>query len=99
MTLDEFRRSLDDNTPPDGLSPALLGLWHQGRGAWEDAHETVQADEGSDAAWVHAHLHRVEGDEMNAGYWFRRAGKPHTRGDLDAEWAALAEALLAGGGR
>lgn len=96
MTLDEFRRSIDAGVPPDGLSPALLGLWHQGRGAWEAAHETVQADEGADAAWVHAHLHRVEGDEMNAGYWFRRAGQPHTKGDLDAEWVAIAEALLAG---
>lgn len=94
MTLEEFRRAIDEGVPPDDLGPALLGLWHQARGAWETAHETVQADDGADAAWVHAHLHRVEGDEMNAGYWFRRAGKPHTRGDLDAEWAAMAEELL-----
>ncbi len=97
MTLDEFRRTLDAPTPPAGLSPALLGLWHQGKGDWEAAHETVQADDGADAAWVHAHLHRVEGDEMNAGYWFRRAGKPHTRGDLGEEWTALVEGLLDGG--
>jgi len=95
MTLEEFRASLAREAPPDGLGPALLGLWHQGRGAWEAAHETVQSDDGADAAWVHAHLHRVEGDEMNAGYWFRRAGKPHTRGDLDTEWAEMAAALLA----
>lgn len=97
MTLDEFRTSLDAPAPPAGLSPALLGLWHQGKGDWEAAHETVQADDGADAAWVHAHLHRVEGDEMNAGYWFRRAGKPHTRGDLGTEWAALVEELVADG--
>lgn len=96
MTLDDFRASLGTDSPPDGLGPALLGLWHQGRGDWETAHETVQADDGAEAAWVHAHLHRVEGDEGNAGYWFRRAGKPHTRGDLTAEWAAMVEALLAG---
>ncbi|MCR9071369.1 MAG: hypothetical protein NXI18_06575 [Alphaproteobacteria bacterium] len=94
MTFEEFRRSIDEGVPPDNLGAALLGLWHQGRGAWETAHETVQADDGAPAAWVHAHLHRFEGDEMNAGYWFRRAGKPHTKGDLDEEWTAMVAALL-----
>lgn len=94
MTLEEFRASLALAEPPAGLSPALIGLWHQGNGAWEAAHGVVQDDDGADAAWVHAHLHRVEGDEANAGYWFRRAGKPHTRGDLAAEWDEMAAALL-----
>lgn len=98
MTLEEFRASLTHPIPPSGLSPALIGLWHVGRGAWETAHETVQADDGTDAAWVHAHLHRVEGDEANAGYWFRQAGKPHTKGDLETEWADLASALLEAAG-
>ena len=95
MTLEDFKASLADTTPPDGLSAALLGLWHQGRGDWTLAHETVQADKGDAAAWVHAHLHRVEGDEANAGYWFRRAGKPHTKGPLPQEWAEMATTLLA----
>jgi hypothetical protein len=55
----------------------------------------VQADKGDAAAWVHSHLHRIEGDEANAGYWFRRAGKPHTKGPLQQEWAEMVTALLA----
>jgi len=96
MTPDEFRHSLSEPSPPPGASPALVALWHQGRGDWQLAHEAAQAVDGSDAAWVHAHLHRVEGDEANAGYWYRHAGRPHSREPLDAEWTAIAAALLAG---
>jgi len=96
MTPDAFRQSLADPAPPTGVSSALAALWHQGRGDWNAAHEAAQSDDGRDAAWVHAHLHRVEGDEANAGYWYRRAGQPHSREPLDAEWHALAATLLAG---
>ncbi|NQW11687.1 MAG: hypothetical protein HQ481_17625 [Alphaproteobacteria bacterium] len=94
MTLDEFRRSLSDTAPPSDLSPALQGLWWQGKGDWERAHQVSQTDNSEAAAWVHAHLHRVEGDDANAGYWFRRAGRPHGRAALDEEWAAIATTLL-----
>ena len=97
MTLDEFRRSLTDAAPPSDLSPALQGLWWQAKGDWPRAHQVTQADKSIDAAWVHAHLHRVEGDEANAGYWFRRAGKDHSQAPLDEEWAAIAAALLGHG--
>lgn len=96
MTLDDFRQSLTGTTPPDRAAPAVTALWHQGRGDWAAAHEAAQADDGRDAAWVHAHLHRVEGDESNAGYWYRRAGRPHCRDPLDVEWNAIATALLGG---
>ena len=96
MTPDAFETSLRDPSPPPALGPALLALWHQGRGEWQAAHEAAQSDESRDAAWVHAHLHRVEGDEANAGYWYRRAGRPHSRAPLETEWAAIAAALLAG---
>ncbi|MEQ8397436.1 hypothetical protein [Thalassobaculum sp.] len=96
MTLDDFRQSLTRNVPPDAMTPALTGLWYQGRGDWHAAHEAAQSDDGPEAAWVHAHLHRVEGDEANAGYWYRRAGRPHCRDPLDAEWEAIAATLLAG---
>src|SRR5690606_11922048 len=95
LTPDAFRRSLEQPSPPPSLTPALLALWHQGRGDWTAAHEAAQSDEGRDAAWVHAHLHRVEGDESNAGYWYRRAGRTPSRDPLDAEWGAIAAALLA----
>jgi len=62
-------------------------------GEWEAAHTLVQDDPSPEAAWVHAHLHRVEGDLANAGYWYRRAGKPQPSGDLAAERSAIERAL------
>jgi hypothetical protein len=79
--------------PPD--TPLLRALWLGLRGEWEAAHEIVQAEDGADAAWVHAWLHRVEGDAPNAGYWYRRAGKAVAEGGTDAEGEAIARALAA----
>jgi hypothetical protein len=95
MTLDDFRKSLAQATPPAGLRPAMQALWWQGKGDWEKAHALAQAAGDADGAWVHAHLHRVEGDLGNAGYWYRRAGQPEAKGPLEAEWAAIGETLLA----
>lgn len=81
-------------TPPAGVGPALLALWYDLRGDWDRAHELAQEDTGRSGAWVHAYLHRKEGDEMNAGYWYARAGKPAANGDLDAERESIARALL-----
>ena len=83
-------------TPPAGLGPALQALWHDARGDWERAHTLAQEDHGRHGAWVHAYLHRKEGDDSNAGYWYARAGQPAASGDLDAEREAIARALLAG---
>ena len=94
MNLVEFERSLGRATPPAGLSPALLALWHERRGDWTRAHDIAQDDPGNDAAWVHAYLHRREGDESNAAYWYRQAAKPVAHQDLDAEWRAMVAALL-----
>ena len=69
------------------------------KGDWDKAHAIVQDDEGdAEAAWVHAHLHRVEGDESNAGYWYARAGKPHAKNSHVEEWNEIAGVLLAGHG-
>ena len=95
MTPDELRNSKE---MPTGISEALQGLWHMGRGDWDKAHKIVQDDEGRAAAWVHAHLHRVEGDESNAGYWYARAGKPHAKNTHAEEWNEIAGVLLAGHG-
>lgn len=95
MTVDAFRATLAAETPPDGLSTPLKALWHLGRGEWDAAHRLVQDDKSAEAAWVHAHLHRVEGDLANAGYWYRRAGRPAADGDLPAEWAEIVSALRA----
>ena len=81
--------------PPAGLSPALAALWHLARDEWDAAHGCAQSDGGRDGCWVHAHLHRVEGDLPNAGYWYRRAGLPASDASLDEEWKEIATALLA----
>lgn len=95
MDLAAFRASLKNDAPPPGLARPLAALWHAGRGDWDAAHKLVQQDEGEPKHdWVHAHLHRVEGDLSNAGYWYRRAQQPVESGPLDAEWAKIVEAML-----
>jgi len=94
MNLDKFRRSLSEDDPPTGLTPALAGLWWDAKGDWKRAHESAQGDEGTDGSWVHAYLHRKEGDHGNAAYWYNRAGKPVCREPLDAEWLGIATQLL-----
>jgi hypothetical protein len=93
MTFDDFRKTLADSEPP-ALPAALRALWHDGRGNWTIAHETAQDIESPDGAWVHAYLHRKEGDTANAAYWYRRARRPVATGSLDAEWAAISRELL-----
>lgn len=86
--------ALSDPAPPDG-APPLAALWWDRKGDWERSHEIVQADEeGRDAAWVHAYLHRREGDGDNARYWYRRAGRPVSSASLDEEWFEIVGALL-----
>ncbi len=94
MTLEEFRQSLSRENPPAGLSLPLAGLWWDAKGDWTRAHESAQQDERRDGAWVHAYLHRKEGDLSNAGYWYRRAGKPASQSSLDEEWLEITESLL-----
>jgi hypothetical protein len=96
MTFAEFEQSLKTRTPPRGLAPALAALWWAKKGDWDQAHTIVMNEDGRDAAWVHAYLHRVEGDAGNAAYWYRQAKKPVASGALDAEWQAIATALLGG---
>jgi hypothetical protein len=94
MNLDEFRHSLGLSTLPAGLGPALAGLWWDAKGDWKSAHECAQTDDGPDGSWVHAYLHRKEGDHSNAAYWYRRAGKPACKESLDSEWLTIVNVLL-----
>ncbi|CAN5611359.1 hypothetical protein BH10ACI4_BH10ACI4_28650 [soil metagenome] len=89
MTPAEFETS--DSAQWHGV---LLALWWDGKGDWEKAHEVAQDVPGSDGAWVHAYLHRKEGDEWNAGYWYRQAGRRAATGDLRVEWEAMVTELL-----
>jgi hypothetical protein len=95
MTLAEFKATLGDPRPP-AVAPALVALWHDAKGDWNEAHETAQAIEDVTGAWVHAYLHRKEGDASNAAYWYRRAGRDAVgRGvSLDEEWSQIATELL-----
>ena len=90
----DFKASLSDAARPPKLSPPLTALWWAAKGKWDDAHKIVMHEETAEAAWVHAYLHRVEGDLPNAGYWYRTAGKPAAAGALEAEWDAITAALL-----
>ena len=93
MTPNELRVAA---TRPDGLNAELVALWHEAHGDWDRAHQMVQDLDNADAAWVHAYLHRREGDQSNARYWYTRAGKPVCHLPLDDEWIQIAETLLAG---
>ena len=94
MNVSAFQRSLSNPKPPARLPPALAALWWAARDHWEQAHTIVMNDDGKDCAWVHAHLHRREGDLDNARYWYRQAGRRPASGPFEAEWTAIATALL-----
>jgi hypothetical protein len=94
MTLHDFKATLDGPRPPERLPPLLTALWLDAKGDWEGAHRVAQDVESDDGAWVHAYLHRKEGDASNAGYWYRRAGKPAAQVALAQEWDDLVSALL-----
>ena len=98
MTLQEFRDSLLREEPPRQLSFALAGLWWDAKGNWKRAHESAQQDESPAGSWVHAYLHRKEGDTSNAGYWYRRAAKDPAEGSLQQEWLGIVESLLSEAG-
>jgi hypothetical protein len=94
MTIEQFKATLSQAAPPPALAPVLVALWHDGKDDWQSAHEVAQDVPDPDGAWVHAYLHRKEGDPGNAAYWYRRAGKPVATGPLDAEWEEIARAFL-----
>ncbi len=93
----EFKASLSGAAPAPQLDAPLAALWWAANSNWDQAHRIVQDEATADAAWVHAYLHRVEGDTGNAGYWYRRAAKPVAAGSLEAEWEQMVSALLGAG--
>jgi hypothetical protein len=90
----DFKASLSDAAPAPDLEPPLAALWWAAKGNWDAAHKLVQDEKTVDSAWVHAYLHRVEGDLGNAGYWYRQASKPVATGSLETEWERMVSALL-----
>jgi hypothetical protein len=95
MTFRQFSESLSLDTPPSDMPILLQALWHDEKGDWEEAHNIAQSREGTrDYDRLHAYLHRVEGDDWNAGYWYRRAGVKVYKGSLKEEWTELVHELL-----
>ncbi len=95
MTIKDYETAASKGgQPPEDLSPLLRALWHERQGDWDTAHRIAQDIDGVDAAWVHAYLHRKEGDQGNAGYWYRQAGRRESSEALQTEWRTIAEHLL-----
>ena len=97
MRMADFKASLAGAAPASDIAPPLAGLWWAAKGNWEGAHNIVQVESDANSAWVHAYLHRVEGDLGNAGYWYRQAGQSAAKDSLDAEWERIVSALLGSG--
>ena len=94
MTIEEFRQTLAEEGAPEGMSAALRAMWHDAKGDWTAAHAVAQEIDDRIGSWIHAYLHRKEGDLGNAGYWYRRAGQPTAHDTLEEEWARIVSALL-----
>jgi hypothetical protein len=95
MNFESFQQSLGTPTPPEGSSVYLQSLWYDGKGNWEQAHNIIQDINDKTAAWIHAYLHRKEGDVWNANYWYTKAGKRMPGYALNQEWEELVKAMLA----
>ena len=97
VTPDACKASLTNAEPPQGVSVPLSALWWAAKGDWNMAHVLVQPVVGSEAAWVHAYLHRLDGREIgNAAYWYRRADKPFAKNSSEEEWQQIVAELLGG---
>jgi len=95
MSFEELQHSVaHDAAPPAGSSLAVQALWHDARGNWDTAHTCAQDDHGRDGSWVHAYLHRKEGDLGNASYWYHRANQPVSKKSLTEEWNEITQAML-----
>ena len=93
-SLEQFKQSLRGSSPPAEVSPYLQSMWYDAKGDWNKAHSIIQNIEDKKAAWVHAYLHRKEGDIGNADYWYRRAGKSRPGDSLENEWQNIVKAFL-----
>jgi len=93
MTIEEFRATLAQAAPPQLPAP-LCALWHDARGEWDAAHTVAQEIDDATGAWIHAYLHRKEGDFGNAAYWYDRAGQLVATDSLAAEWDRIVNTLL-----
>lgn len=94
MTFSEFKSSLQKAEPPQNTNKLLQALWYDAKGDWDMAHNLAQEIETMDGSWVHAYLHRKEGDESNARYWYHRARKSFPSVNLEQEWEEIVSDFL-----
>ena len=94
MTYDEFINSLAGNQPPQKISAALRALWFDGKDDWESSHNIAQDINDRNGSWIHAYLHRKEGDLSNARYWYSKAGRNEPAMTLKDEWEALVKNFI-----
>jgi hypothetical protein len=94
VRFEEFLALAHGREPPPELPLALLALLRDARGDWEGAHDAAQRDDGRNGAWVHAYLHRKEGDLSNASYWYGRAGRDNPDVSLEREWELIARDIV-----
>lgn len=94
MNIEQLKQSLSHSQPPADASVYISALWYDANGHWQQAHSLIQDIPDKNAAWIHAYLHRKEGDTGNAHYWYNRAGKKLPACSLAEEWEQLATALL-----
>lgn len=90
----EFQIALQNKAPDHNWPEVLKALWYDAKGDWQRAHELVDPSSEPMAKWIHAYLHRKEGDEWNAGYWYRLAGKKFSKMALEEEWQTLVEKII-----
>ena len=94
MTFEQFQQSLSLSLPPSAMSDHLKALWHDAKGDWQQSHDLIQDINDPNAAWIHAYLHRKEGDIWNADYWYSKAGKKRPNGSLQQEWQMIPNELI-----
>jgi hypothetical protein len=90
---DQEMKAFISSRPSEQRSLAVQALWFDRQGDWQKAHELAQQADSRDGDWVHAYLHRKEGDEANAAYWYARAGKAQATVTLEQEWESLVREL------
>ena len=94
MTMEEFTATLSKEDPPEGITGSLAALWYDGKGDWEQAHMIAQDIPTLEGSWVHAYLHRKEGDDWNANYWYQRSNRVMPPYSLEQEWKEIVLAFL-----
>lgn len=94
MTFEEFKESLNNSSPPQNLSDLLKAMWYDANENWKASHDIAQEIHSKEGSWIHAYLHRKEGDEGNASYWYQRAEKSFPTITLQDEWSQLVLSFL-----